>query len=403
MKLKTLMFIAGEPSGDVLAAELVKALKESPEVQALAFPPKFFGAGGRHMAEAGVDLALDLTQHSVIGLSESLAEYLRFKRIFDRLFQLAIKREPEVIVCVDFSGFNRRFARAIKKYVRAHRGTFLNWDPKIVQYVSPQVWASRPARAYQLARDVDLLLTILPFEKDWYAARVPRLHVEFVGHPIVDRYASRLDGLRATRPSGTPVLLLLPGSRDSELKRHLPVMFASAQRIQNQASVFLRMVLPTERLAELAKPKTTALPRLHVQVGNLAESLAEATVAIASTGTVTVECAYIGVPTVAIYKAAWSDYLIASQILRVKHLAMPNLLAGEEIYPEFIQHGATPDNIARAALELLNHPERRSAMKARLAQVAKSLGEPGASRRAAKGVLSLLDQKTVPIRAALAD
>jgi len=403
MKLKTLMFIAGEPSGDVLAAELVKALKESPEVQALAFPPKFFGAGGRHMAEAGVDLALDLTQHSVIGLSEALAEYLRFKRIFDRLFQLAIEREPEVIVCVDFSGFNRRFARAIKKYVRARRGTFLNWDPKIVQYVSPQVWASRPARAYQLARDVDLLLTILPFEKDWYAARVPRLHVEFVGHPIVDRYASRLDGLRATRPSGTPVLLLLPGSRDSELKRHLPVMFASAQRIQNQASVFLRMVLPTERLAELAKPKTTALPRLHVQVGNLAESLAEATVAIASTGTVTVECAYIGVPTVAIYKAAWSDYLIASQILRVKHLAMPNLLAGEEIYPEFIQHGATPDNIARAALELLNHPERRSAMKARLAQVAKSLGEPGASRRAAKGVLSLLDQKTVPIRAALAD
>ncbi|TMQ01800.1 MAG: lipid-A-disaccharide synthase [Verrucomicrobia bacterium] len=403
MKLKTLMFIAGEPSGDVLAAELVKALKESPEVQALAFPPKFFGAGGRHMAEAGVDLALDLTQHSVIGLSEALAEYLRFKRIFDRLFQLAIEREPEVIVCVDFSGFNRRFARAIKKYVRARRGTFLNWDPKIVQYVSPQVWASRPARAYQLARDVDLLLTILPFEKDWYAARVPRLHVEFVGHPIVDRYASRLDGLRATRPSGTPVLLLLPGSRDSELKRHLPVMFASAQRIQNQASVFLRMVLPTERLAELAKPKTTALPRLHVQVGNLAESLAEATVAIASTGTVTVECAYIGVPTVAIYKAAWSDYLIASQILRVKHLAMPNLLAGEEIYPEFIQHGATPDNIARATLELLNHPERRSAMKARLAQVAKSLGEQGASRRAAKGVLSLLDQKTVPIRAALAD
>ena len=128
MKLKTLMFIAGEPSGDVLAAELVKALKESPEVQALAFPPKFFGAGGRHMAEAGVDLALDLTQHSVIGLSEALAEYLRFKRIFDRLFQLAIEREPEVIVCVDFSGFNRRFARAIKKYVRARRGTFLNWD-----------------------------------------------------------------------------------------------------------------------------------------------------------------------------------------------------------------------------------------------------------------------------------
>ena len=134
---------------------------------------------------------------------------------------------------------------------------------------------------------------------------------------------------------------------------------------------------------------------------NLPESLAEATVAIASTDTVTVECAYFGVPTVAIYKAAWSDYLIARQIVRVKHLAMPNLLAGEEIFPEFIQHKATPDNIARAALELLNHTERRSAVKARLAGVAKSLGEPGASQRAAEAVLSLLRQP--PIRATLVD
>ena len=150
------------------------------------------------------------------------------------------------------------------------------------------------------------------------------------------------------------------------------------------------MVLPTERLAELAKPKTASLPALHVQVGNLAESLAAATVAIASSGTVTVECACFGVPTVAIYKAAWSDYLIARQIAQVKHIAMPNLLAGEEIYPEFIQQKATPDNITRAVLELLNHPERQSAVKARLAEVTKSLGEPGASQRAAGAILQLL-------------
>src|SRR5437773_328431 len=200
-----------------------------------------------------------------------------------------------------------------------------------------------------------------------------------------------MDELRSGRGGGTPVLLLLPGSRDSELKRHLRVMLAVAERIQTRGSVFLRMVLPTDQLAELAKPKTTSLPRLQVQVGNLAESLAAATVAIASSGTVTVECAYFEVPTVAIYKAAWSDYLIARQIVRVKHLAMPNLLAGEELYPEFIQHKATPDNITRAALELLHHPERRNAVKAKLAQIIKSLGEPGASRRAAKAVLSLLE------------
>ena len=403
MKRFSLMLIAGEASGDLLATELVKAMNQSPEIRVMPFPPEFFGAGGPEMAEAGVDLAVNLTQYSVIGLSDSLKKYWQFKRIFDQLFLLAFEREPDVIICVDFSGFNRRFAGAVRKYIRARRGAFFNWNPKIVQYVSPQVWASRPSRAHQLERDVDLLLSIFPFEKEWYARHAPGLRVEFVGHPIVDRYASGLDELRARRASGTPVLVLLPGSRDSELKRHLPVMLAVAKRIQTQGSVFLRMVLPTDQLAELAKPKTTSLPRLQVQVGNLAESLAEATVAVASTGTVTVECAYFGVPTVAIYKAAWSDYLIARQIVRVKHLAMPNLLAGEEIFPEFIQHRATPDNIARAALELLNQPERRDTVKAKLAQIIKSLGEPGASRRAAKAVLSLLEQETVPIRAALGD
>jgi lipid-A-disaccharide synthase len=384
------MLIAGEASGDLLAAELVKALKESPVIRALPFPPEFFGAGGPRMAEAGVELAVNLTQHTVIGLSDALRKYGQFKRIFDQLFQLAADRAPDVIIGVDFSGFNRRFAGAIRNHVRSRRGMFLNWDPRIVQYVSPQVWASRPSRAHQLERDVDLLLSIFPFEKEWYARCAPGLRVEFIGHPIVDRYGSHREEFLAKWSSVTPVLLLLPGSRDSELKRHLPVMLAAAQKMQNQGAVFLRMVLPTERLAKLAEPKTMALPQLHVQTGNLAESLAAATVAIASTGTVTVECAYFGVPTVAIYKAAWSDYLIARQIVRVRHLAMPNLLAGEEIYPEFIQHKATPDNIARAALELLDHPERRKMVKTRLAEVTTSLGEAGASQRAAGAILQLL-------------
>jgi lipid-A-disaccharide synthase len=384
------MLIAGEASGDLLAAELVKALKQSPAIRAMPFPPQFFGAGGPGMAEAGVQLAVNLTQHTVIGLSDALKKYWQFKRIFDRLFQLATDLKPDAIICVDFSGFNRRFAGAIREYVRARRGAFLNWDPKIVQYVSPQVWASRPGRAHQLERDVDLLLSIFPFEQEWYARRAPGLRVEFVGHPIVDRYGDRREELCARWASITPVLLLLPGSRESELKRHLPVMLAAAQNIRSQGAIFLRMVLPTERLAELTRPDTSSFPSLHIQIGNLAESLAAATVAVASTGTVTVECAYFGVPTVAIYKAAWSDYLIARQIVRVKHLAMPNLLAGEEIYPEFIQHKATPDNITHAALELLHQPERRNAVQARLAQVVKSLGEPGASQRAARMILQLV-------------
>ena len=397
MRRLSFMLIAGETSGDFLAAELVDALKKSTEVQALAFPPEFFGAGGTRMADAGVELALDLTRHSVIGLSEALKHYAQFKRIFDRLFQLAREREPDAIICVDFSGFNRRFAHAIKSFVRARRGTFVNWEPRIVQYVSPQVWASRPGRALQLERDLDLLLSIFPFEKEWYARRAPKLRVEFVGHPILDRRGidvspgareSARDEFMANR---APQILLLPGSRVGELRRHVPVMIAAARSIaETEPTARFKMVLPTRELKRLADEPSARLPTLEIQIGDVAGALRQTDLAIASTGTVTLECACFGVPTVAIYITSWSTYLIGRCIVQVKYLAMPNLLAGEEIFPEFIQHAATADNIARAALELLNHPERRKAVKSALAQTVRSLGEPGASPRAARAILRLL-------------
>ena len=414
------MLIAGEASGDLLAAELVKALKQSPEVEAMPFPPEFFGAGGPRMAEAGVELAVDMTQHSVIGLFDALQKYREFKRIFDQLFQLALEHEPDVIICVDFSGFNHRFANAIKKYVRAREGTFLNWNPKIVQYVSPQVWASRPGRAYQLARDVDLLLSIFPFEKDWYAARVPQLRVEFVGHPMVDRYANAERVAPDVRRGNTPTtaasenqarlltsaatVLLLPGSRVAELRRHLPLMTATARKIREaKPETRFKMVLPSKELKRLSDEPCTLLPDLEIRIGGLAEALAAADLAITKSGTITLECAYFGVPAVVFYKTSWPSYLAGRMAVGVEHLAMPNLLADEAIYPEFIQHAATTDGIARAALDLLNNSERRNAVKAKLAQVIKSLGAPGASERAVRAVLRLFEQEPAPIRAALAD
>ena len=200
MRPTRIMLIAGEASGDMLAAELVHALRPAlaelqsrptADLQPLhaSLAPEFFGAGGPAMAAAGVDLAFDLTAHSVIGLADVLKNYSEFKRLFEQLVELAVSRQPDVIICVDFSGFNRRLAHAIKQRVRAQRGPFHNWNPKIIQYISPQVWASREGRARQMADDLDLLLSIFPFEKDWYAARVPKLLVKFIGHPIIDRYA----------------------------------------------------------------------------------------------------------------------------------------------------------------------------------------------------------------------
>jgi len=395
------MLIAGEASGDLLAAELVSALRDKlPDAT-------FFGAGGAKMSAAGVELAFDLTQHSVIGISDVLKNYFKFRRLFNQLFALAIERKPDVVIGVDYGGFNLRFGQAVKEYVR--NNPFSKWDPKIIQFVSPQVWASRPGRANRLAADYDLLLSIFPFEKDWYAQRVPQLRVEFVGHPMIGRFTN--DDLRFTRGeseagrsrgdetqtkknietshvvSYEPKILLLPGSRKSELQRHLPVMLAALKMIQEKLpSVKIKMVLPNQTLLQLAKSLGA---NVEIQIGELPWALAEADIAIASTGTVTMECAFFGVPTVTLYKTSWFTYEIAKRIVTVKSLTMPNLLAGEEIYPEFVQHDATPENISRAALELLQDESRRTKIKSQLAKIISSLGEPGAAGRAATAILSL--------------
>jgi lipid-A-disaccharide synthase len=233
-----------------------------------------------------------------------------------------------------------------------------------------------------------LLLAIFPFEKAWYAERVPALKVEFVGNPAADRFNVDRSKLNFERSKQT--VLLLPGSRIGELKRHLPVMLGAWKKIQSaKPEVRARMVLPNEPLAQLAR--TGSPPdALEIQVGNLADALAQSAIAIASTGTVTMECAYFGVPTVALYKTSWSTYQIGRRIIQVKYLAMPNLLANEAIFPELIQHDATAENVARAVLDLLNDTARRDAIRARLTKVVDSLGGPGASQRAAQAIVRLL-------------
>ena len=383
MTPRQFMLIAGEASGDLLAAELVSALHtQLPDA-------KFFGAGGSKMATAGVELAFDLTQHSVIGISDVLKDYFKFRRLFNQLLKLAIERKPDVIIGVDFGGFNLRFGHAIKEYVR--NDPFSKWNPKIIQFVSPQVWASRPGRANLLAADYDLLLSIFPFEKDWYAQRVPKLRVEFVGHPMVERMQkSEVRSQKSEVSAASPRILLLPGSRPDELRRHLPVMLGALKLIQEKLpGAKAKMVLPNPVLKELAGKLSALQPSVEIQIGNLPEALAQADVAIASTGTVTMECAFFGVPTVTLYKTSWLTYQIGKRIVTVKSLTMPNLLANKEVFPEFVQNAATPENLAGAALELLQNESRRKLIESQLVKVVSSLGQPGASQRAAAAILSL--------------
>jgi lipid-A-disaccharide synthase len=402
------MLIAGEASGDLLAAELVSALRGQLYALDAGSSPQFFGAGGPKMAETEVELAFDMTQHAVIGISDVLMNYFKFRRLFNQLLALAIERKPDVIIGVDFGGFNLRFGHAVREYVRGN--PFSKWNPKIVQFVSPQVWASRPGRADLLAADYDLLLSIFPFEKDWYAKRVPKLRVEFVGHPMMGRFQKAESGkrkaetvecgdmsplssarhvaqLQSADMSAHSKILLLPGSRKGELQRHLPVMHGAMKLIREKLpNARAKMVLPDESLIQLAESLGA---NLDVQAGNLPQALAGADLAIASTGTVTMECAFFGVPTVTFYKTSWFNWEIAKRIATVKWATMPNILANNEIFPEFIQKAATPEAISSAALELLQDGARRQQIKAQLANVVSSLGEPGAAGREAAAILSL--------------
>ena len=399
MTPKSVMLIAGETSGDNYAANLVEAIRAewietAPAISAdyqpleTSLAPRFFGAGGPRMAAAGVELAFDMTHHSVIGLVEALRQYRTFRRLFRQLVRLARDREPVAVVCVDFAGFNRRLAAAIRQFARARQDWFHNWNPRLVQYVSPQVWASREDRVYQLARDYDVLLSIFPFEKQWYARRVPGFRVEFVGHPMMDYY----HGLSASlpQPRSRPCVVLLPGSRRGEIARHLPVMIGALGLLRRSVpELRALMVVPEDRL--LAQTKGNGLPAdLEIQIGNLPAALSQAHVAIAKTGTITMDCAYFGVPTVTMYMTSTLTWQVAKRIVRVKYASMPNLLEGEEVFPEFIQEAATAENIAQATLQLLRDDQQRTVMKLRLARIISKLGGPGASRRAAKVIVDLI-------------
>lgn len=379
--------VAGEASGDALGAELIAALRSELSKQGNAAAPEFFGVSGPQMQAAGVETIYDFTRNAVFGF-DAIARLWEFRRYLKHLVCLAVEREPDAIICIDFSGFNRRFAHAVKAAARKRRGATGNWNPQIIQYVSPQVWASRPGRADKMADDVDLLLSIFPFEKAWYAPRAPKLRIAFVGHPIVDRYAGRPRRKQESALTEAPTIVLLPGSRPSELKRHLPVMNDALRLIRAAQPKVRAIMILSERMAELARQ--IGLPGNVELQSSLPDALDGADLAIAKSGTITLECARFGVPTVVMYKTSAMTYAIGKRIVKLKWIAMPNILADETVFPEFIQNEATAENIARAALEFLHDPARRTKVQARLGQITAALGAPGANQRAAEEILRLL-------------
>lgn len=354
------MFIAGEASGDAHAAELIKALRaQDPGV-------KIFGAGGLKMQAAGMELLLDLTEHAVVGLVEVLKNYGKFRRIFWDLVREAEKRKPDAVVLVDFPGFNLRFAAQMKR-----RGI------KVIYYISPQLWAWHASRAKQIERDVDLMLCIFPFEKDWYAKHAAKLRVEFVGHPFAEKMKTEVGGIEREKK----LVLLLPGSREREIAKIFPIMAGVVDRMPNDLEFIAAAV------NEQSAAMMTNHPRIKVELRTAQELMQHATLAITASGTATMECAFYGCPMIVVYKVNWLTYLVGRLVVKVNWLGMPNVIAGREIVPEFIQQDAKPEHIAAVARILLEDDAKREAMQRELGKVVESLGGTGASERAADLIL----------------
>jgi lipid-A-disaccharide synthase len=359
------MFIAGEASADAHAAALIRELrKQSPDI-------RLFGAGGPKMREAGMELLLDLTEHAVVGLVEVLKNYGKFKRIFNDLLAEVERRKPDVVVLVDFPGFNLRFAKAVKQRFP---------QTQIIYYISPQLWAWHASRAKQIERDVDLMLTIFPFEKAWYAKHAPKLKVEFVGNPMADRFGVQGSEFRVERRE-EKLVLLMPGSREREVAKIWPILMRVVDRMPDDVKFVAAAV--NEPMAAMMKH-----PRVEVQVGKAQELMQRATLAITASGTATMECAFYGCPMIVVYKVNWLTYLVGRMVVTVNWLAMPNVIANREVVPEFIQHDAKPDRIAAVAGELLKSASKREMMQRGLSAVVSSLGGPGASERAARMILA---------------
>jgi len=389
---KTIFLIAGETSGDTLGAELIKSIRNQHNGKNI----EFIGTGGQKMKIAGLQQLFDLTEHAVVGFWEVLKNYFKFRKLFQQLINLAIKNEPDAIVLIDYPGFNLRFARAIRNHQRQGTGAFKKWQPKIIAFVSPQIWAWKENRLKQITSDFDLMLSIFPFEKSWYAKRAPNFNVEFVGHPLVDRFSIEKNKNNKTTFNSDlftdhPEVLLLPGSRQRELEKHLPGMLEAVKIIATEIKIKVRIVLPDKKMLSLAKHIVPTGTEIILQIGNLEESLNHAILTIASSGTVTMECAWFKVPTVVVYKTSLITYIIGKLLVKVPYVAMPNILAEEEIFPEFIQNEATPDNIAKASLRILQDSTERQKILTGLKHIASQLGEPGATNRAAKSILHSIE------------
>ncbi len=368
--------VAGEASGDSRGVELMRAIRErAPGVE-------FLGAGGKAMREFAGPQIFDWADEAVVGLWDVLKKYGYFKAQLARMLEEIVREKPDALITIDYPGFNLRLAKAAKAALPGLR---------CIQYISPQVWAWKQDRIPKMAKYLDLMLCLFPFEVPMYEG--VGLKAICTGHPLLDTLAADASATPPERDLN--LITLLPGSRSKEVRRIFPVMLDAAAHLRSArqrvrfaaaaASDSLR-----EEMLEIMGKRGKDDSFCPVTVGNAHRLMQTAGAGMVCSGTATLEATYFRLPMVILYKTAWLTYVVGKRVVKIPFIGLPNVLANAMIAPEFIQNAAQPHLIANELLQLSEHAGTRAMQQTAYEKIIASLGERGAADRAAAAVLELL-------------
>lgn len=381
MKKIKLMLIAGEASGDLQAANLIKSLKQiNPHIE-------IFGMGASKMRSEGAEIIYDITDLAIVGFIEILKHLGTFKKIFEKLTLLLETRKPDAVILVDYPGFNLRFAKIAKEK-----------NIPVIYYISPQIWAWGKNRLHEIKEYVDKMIVIFGFEENIY--KEAGVKVSFVGHPFLDivkpawKKEETIKHLHLRHDSVK--IALMPGSRKKEIEKHLPTMLKSCEIIKDKipnAEFIISKIKELEpnlynKIMNHSKIKPHSLDNRPYEVMDIADLV------IASSGSATLEIAIMEKPMVIIYKTSFLTWLLARNLIKIPDIGLVNVVAGNRIVPELVQFDATAENIAKESLNILLDHKKIHEIKENLRKVKSKLGETGASSRAGHAILKFLTTPT---------
>ncbi len=371
-----IMLVAGEASGDLHGGAVARKLWES------APAAEIYGMGGRRMQAAGVQTFFDPTRHSTIGFIEALAALPLMKKVLARLEKELDAHRPDVIVLIDFPGFNLRVAEIAKQ-----KGI------PVVFYFSPSAWAWGRKRAERVVATATMVASVFPFEAEFY--REAGANVTYVGHPLLDIVKPTMEREEARKHLGMPrasrFVALMPGSRRREVGTLLPIMLLAARQIREEipGTEFVLPLAPTITFHQIEPMVQQAELPIRVVAQQTYDALQVCDLAVIASGTATLEAACLGIPMVIAYKVSTLTYMIGKRLVKIPYIGLPNIVAGREVVPELLQEEASPERIAEEAVDIMMDTERAEEIREDLQEVVNKLGKPGVLERVAGLILGI--------------